>query len=254
MKGLKVLALGALVLCSVPRYAAAEISLKAGDIQVVLSSFTWGLGIAAATNGPAMACATHEAKFSLVPLSQNNPLPSPSELAVMGLCASHKTEPAMTVEINGQKHVLQNASITSCPNNVFTLHFERCVTHSGGALASMVNPNVHPEGNVKILIGLTPRPESFNFASFQFQGPTAAVFKQRDAAASSFFQQAFQTKQKFPSLTVERKAGRGQQEYFKVTMSDVLVSSYQVNGDGSATIGLSFAKADGSVRGFQDVH
>jgi len=53
---------------------------------------------------------------------------------------------------------------------------------------------------------------------------------------------------------VEKKAGRGQQEYFKVTMSDVLVSSYQVNGDGSATIGLSFAKADGSVRGFQDVH
>lgn len=106
----------------------------------------------------------------------------------------------------------------------------------------------------KITVGLTPHPEAFDFSSLQFHGSNAATLVQRDAAASSFFQQAFQTKQKFPSLTVEKKAGRGQQEYFKVTMSDVLVSSYQVNGDGSATIGLSFAKADGSVRGFQDVH
>jgi type VI secretion system secreted protein Hcp len=61
-----------------------------------------------------------------------------------------------------------------------------------------------------------------------------------------------------------RKAGAGQQEYFKITMEDVLVSSYQLGGSGSSDVvpmeqvSLNFAKlemvykeqkADGSLGG-----
>jgi len=46
-----------------------------------------------------------------------------------------------------------------------------------------------------------------------------------------------------------RKAGKDQQEFFKVTFSDVLVSSFQVGGNEGATlpidsISLNFAKAE----------
>lgn len=63
---------------------------------------------------------------------------------------------------------------------------------------------------------------------------------------------------------VTRKAGGGQQEYFKVTFEDVLISSYQVGGTGAdgvipvEQVSLNFAKmemiykeqkADGSLGG-----
>jgi type VI secretion system secreted protein Hcp len=49
---------------------------------------------------------------------------------------------------------------------------------------------------------------------------------------------------------VTRKAGGGQQEYFKVTLEDVMVSSYQVGGTGAdgviptEQISLNFAKME----------
>jgi type VI secretion system secreted protein Hcp len=51
------------------------------------------------------------------------------------------------------------------------------------------------------------------------------------------------------SILTCRKAGKDQQEFFKVTFSDVLVSSFQTGGNGGATlpmdsISLNFAKAE----------
>ena len=51
------------------------------------------------------------------------------------------------------------------------------------------------------------------------------------------------------SILTCRKAGKDQQEFFKVTFSDVLVSSFQTGGSGASTlpidsISLNFAKAE----------
>jgi len=272
MKGLKTLAVLALAVFALPLFGALNAYLKIDGLKggsspghegwIELMSFSWGVSNQRPTaTGAAAACATNEAKFSVkfLPLSQANPLPGPLQLGLTAMCITHKQSPTMTVDVNGQQHVLQNASIESCQDTTggktFTLHFARCATHGGGAnAAAMVNPNVHPVGSAKILIGLTPRPEAFDFSSLQFQGSNAAIILQRNAVQGNFFQQAFQSKQTFPSLTIERKAGKGQQEYIKMTMSDVLITSYQVMGDGSVKIGLSFSKVDGSTRGFQEVN
>ena len=268
MKGLRTLALLALAVCALPLFGANNAYLKIDGLKggsspghegwIELMSFGWGVSNQRPTaTGAAAACATNEAKFSVnfPPLSQANPLPGALQLGLTAMCINHKQSPTMTVDVNGQQHVLQNASIESCQDTTggktFTLHFTRCLTHAGGVMAAA---NVHPEGNAKILVGLTPRPEAFDFSSLQFQGSNGATLVQRNAVQGNFFQQVFQSKQTFPSLTIERQAGKGQQEYMKVTMSDVLISGYQVNGDGSAKIGLSFAKADGSLRGFQEMN
>lgn len=52
------------------------------------------------------------------------------------------------------------------------------------------------------------------------------------------------------AVLICRKAGKDQQEYLKVTFSDLLVSSYQTNGTGAAglipmdQIGLNFSKVE----------
>jgi len=51
------------------------------------------------------------------------------------------------------------------------------------------------------------------------------------------------------AILTARKAGKDQQEFFKVTFSDILVSSFQTGGSGSSTlpidsISLNFAKAE----------
>jgi len=63
------------------------------------------------------------------------------------------------------------------------------------------------------------------------------------------------TGQHFKSaILTARKSGGGQQEYFKVTMSDVLVSSYQVGGSSSSDVvpmeqvSLNFAKLEMSYK------
>jgi type VI secretion system secreted protein Hcp len=55
------------------------------------------------------------------------------------------------------------------------------------------------------------------------------------------------------SILTCRKAGKDQQEYFKITFSDVLVSSFQTGGNEGATvpmdsISLNFSKAEWSYK------
>jgi type VI protein secretion system component Hcp len=271
MKGLKTLAVLALAVCALPVFGALNAYLKIDGFDsgltypghegwINLTSWSWGVSNQRpGATVPAAACATNDAKFGVhvATVSEGNLMPSPVVLKLQDLVMTHKQLPAVTVEINGQRHVLQNVTFSSFQglgqgNHAGALNFTRCATHSGAVVAAMVNPNVHPVATTKILVGLTPRPEAFDFSSFQFQGSNGAIILQRNAVQGNFLQQAFQSKQKFPSLTVERKAGKGSPEYFTVKMSDVLVSSYQVMGDGSVKIRLSFAKVDGSTRGFQE--
>jgi len=72
--------------------------------------------------------------------------------------------------------------------------------------------------------------------------------KKTDMASVKLFV-AMSTGEHLPSAILTcRKAGKDQQEFFKVTFSDVLVSSFQVGGNEGATlpidsISLNFAKA-----------
>lgn len=74
--------------------------------------------------------------------------------------------------------------------------------------------------------------------------------KRYDKASPTLFK-AIATGQHFKTAVfVARKAGGGQQEYLKITMSDVLVSSYQTGGaNGSGVmptdqVSLNFAKME----------
>jgi type VI secretion system secreted protein Hcp len=52
-------------------------------------------------------------------------------------------------------------------------------------------------------------------------------------------------------MIVARKAGKGQQEFLKITLQDVLISSYSLNGDGIVgpvdSSGMAFTKVEYSV-------
>jgi type VI protein secretion system component Hcp len=273
MKGPRVLALIVLLVCALPLFGAVDAFLKIDGFDsglkypghegwIYLTSWSWGVSNQRpGATVPAAACATNDAKFGVhvATVSEGNLMPSHVDIRLEDLVMTHKQLPSVTVEINGQRHVLQNVTFNSFQklgqgNRAGALNFRDCATHGGAVVAAMVNPNVHPVATTRILVGLTPRPESFDFSSLQFQGSNGATLVQRNAVQGNFFQQAFQSKQKFPSLTVERKAGKGQMEFMVVKLSDCIVTSYQVNGDGSAKVGLSFAKVDGPTAGFQDVH
>jgi type VI secretion system secreted protein Hcp len=88
--------------------------------------------------------------------------------------------------------------------------------------------------------------------------------KKHDKASPVLFISCATGKHFKTAVLTARKAGEGQQEYLKITMEDVMVSSYQVGGAGSSgvvptdQIGLNFGKieisykeqkADGSLGG-----
>jgi len=255
MKGLKFLVLLALIVSAVPAFAAVDAFLKINGINgeargthqgwIEVESWSWGPSNPASCSSKAATLTVREAAMQKMVL----------------LTGEGKLLPAVSVDVKGQQHVLDNVMFTSAkassnltnPATTFTLNFTRCETHGGTANATMINARVRPEANAKILVGLTPRPEAFHFTSFQFQGRNGAIILQSNPGPNNFFQQAFQSQQTFPSITV-RKAGKGQHEYFQVKLTEVLVSSYQVMGDGSVKIGLNFSKAEGSPNGFQEVN
>src|SRR5438093_2759696 len=132
MKGLKVLALIALFVWALPLFGTVDAFLKiegwdtdqtyAGhEAWIRLASWSWKPPIqqVSSVNGLIASCATNEAKFAVnfPPISQTNPFPSQVQLGLLTMCTSHKQYPTMQVDLNGQHHVLQNASITSCQDS-----------------------------------------------------------------------------------------------------------------------------------------
>ena len=83
-------------------------------------------------------------------------------------------------------------------------------------------------------------------------GPNNAVLVARNASTSLMRHCANGTHYKEATITA-RKAGRGQQEFMKVKLSEVFITSYQANADGSVSIGMRYGMADGSFAGFQDL-
>jgi type VI protein secretion system component Hcp len=251
MKSLKALILAALVVCAVPAFAAVDAFMKIEGIKgestdanhsgwIAISSFSWG-SPATPLAANIQSCATGEIKFTV----QGNAVPLLTQK-----CQRNERLPEVTIEFMNTRHVLQGASIRSCQNNLFTMRFDRCVTHAAAkpVAASMVNAaTTQPNG--QLLLG-TGAPEPMTVVGVRTQGANSAIILQR--GGSSSLMQKCATGKHYDQVTLScRKAGGTQQEYMVVKMTNVIISSYQVNGDGTVAIGLKFAKADGSFAAIQ---
>ncbi|HEX9406572.1 MAG TPA: type VI secretion system tube protein Hcp [Thermoanaerobaculia bacterium] len=259
MKSVKAIILVAFVFCAVPSFAALNAYLKLkgqkqGDIKgqnIQISGFHWGTQAAApqltnAQGNNTLGCATNEFQFTAT---------GDGAALLTQKCQKNESLGEVTIDYMNTSHVLQGASIRSCQNNLFTVHFDRCATHPAtkALAASMVNPTaMQTRPNAKLAFG-AEGPEELTLVGVQQLGPNNVVLKQR--GASPTLMQHCANGRHYDKVVLQcRKAGGDQQPYLVITMSDVLVSSYQTMGDGSVLVGLKFGKADGSFAGFQDVH
>ena len=79
-------------------------------------SFSWAVSNQRPTAGGVVTgCAGDQGKFTVkvVGISQTNFTPDPLDLKIPLWIGSHKELPSVTVDINGQRHVLQNVTFTS---------------------------------------------------------------------------------------------------------------------------------------------
>jgi hypothetical protein len=170
------------------------------------------------------------------------------------LCRQHAQLPSLTVDINGERHLLQNVSFAQCTSqqagggNAFesySLNFARCATHAN-ALAPRVD--VRPNA---ILIGLTPRPEAAVLMSLNFMGPNAATLTRKlrpnDNGIDSLTQLA-RSHQKVPALSLTLSNGQ------KWTFTDVTINQYTGGvHPGADSFSLNFTNVQGPLTGFQDL-
>jgi type VI secretion system secreted protein Hcp len=263
MKRLAVLFAAALL--TLPLFAASDIFLKfegipgestqaahAGWFEV--TSFSWGVSQPGG-NGP--ACSTsHNLNFTRK---------GPTSERLTQLCKMHAQLPTLTLDIGGERHMLQNVAFAQCTaepaggGNAFesySLNFGRCATHAN-AMQSTAGVKIAP-GALKfkydapnaILIGLTPRPEALSIVALNFMGPNAAKITRRQAAnnVQGALDELSRTHQKAPTLSLTLNNGQ------KWTFTDVVVSSYTgTTHPGAESFSLNFTNVQGPMTGFQDL-
>jgi len=240
MKNLRGLFAFALLLCAAPCFAAVDAFLKIDGIKgestdashkgwIEISSFSWGASRAiGGVGGVTQGCATGEIHFSV----------RGAELLALTRKAGAPLQ-SVVLDVNGQRHVLEGATL-SCQNNLCGMHFQRCATHA----ATLTQPNG------QILLGNNS--ETLTIIAVREAGPNNVTVSARGASPTLRLHCA--TGAHYPAVTLNcRKAGGTQTEYLRFKMTDVLITSYQVNGDGTVSIGMKYAMADGSPRAFQDL-
>jgi len=240
-----------LLLCAIPCFAASDYLLKLEGVKgestdpghqgwIELASFSWGVsnrtGSAAIYTGP-QGCATNEIRFGV----RGAAAPQ-----LLKLTAGGHLQP-VGLDVNGQRHVLEGAMLTSCQNNLSpngqpgancVLRFQRCSTHAGSAAsASMLVPAVSVaiggQGSDASIIAV--HPGGGNTVTLKLRGGSSLA---RSCATGQHLKEA--------KITC-RKAGGDQQAYMTFTLTDVLISSYQAMGDGSTVIGMKYASHEGIV-------
>ncbi len=265
MKGLKAFVFIAAVALTAPLFGAVDAFLKIDGIKgesqdskhpgwIEIMSFSWGVSnqgatTAAARTNAAPSCASNEAKFSFKGAAGPQ---------LMKAAVAHQPLQGVVIDFRGQTHVLQNAFVSSCQNNLMgdgsvtncTLNFARCTTHGGGVnnasvlgggvrvAAGDVNGDVN---NASLIVGRSSK--RFHLVGLHFSPNQGTIILQGNGDGG-FFQQAFQSKQKSGKVTVKT-------EYMTFTFTEVLVSSYSRGADGNTTLTLNFASADGPPAGFQ---
>src|SRR5712691_1094097 len=267
MKGFKVVVLVAAVLVAAPLFAAVDAFLKIDGIQgeatdaahkdwIEIYSFSWGVSnlqtsAAHATGGGAGHQQIQEATF----VAGGKAVPK-----MFLLCQTGKLLPAVFIDIHGQRDTLERVMFASCQNNLmgdgsvrgtFTVKFERATRAGGVQAASVMNPNSTSATNGQLSFGNDPA-ESLNLLGVRSQGAHSLIIVVR--GASSRLMLACASGKHYPSATITcRKAGRDQQEYMKITLQDVLVSSNQRNPDGTTSIGLRFGGLQGNLTGLENL-
>lgn len=263
MKGLKAFVFIAAVALTAPLFGAVDAFLKIDGIKgesqdskhagwIEVMSFSWsnqGATTAAARTNAAPSCASNEAKFSFKGAAGPQ---------LMKAAVAHQPLQGVVIDFRGQTHVLQNAFVSSCQNNLMgdgsvtncTLNFTRCTTHGGGANAASVlgrpaavaawsgpgdvnNAQLEIDGNSK----------RFHLVGLHFAGNQGTIILQGNGDGG-FFRQAFQSKKKSGKVTVKT-------EYVTFTFKELSVTYVQRGSDGRDTFTLNFASADGPPAGFQ---
>lgn len=252
----KALIVIAALVCCVPLFAAVDAFMKIDGIKgessdprhkdwIEISRFSWGQ---AAPNSTVANCATGEMMVTVSPAAAQ---------ALLPYCNSHRALPQITLEASGQNHVLLGAVIRSCQNNLFTIHFDRCTLHPAVALrAGIVTPPDTPAALRGGIVTPSDTPLAIGgdatetIVSLRSQGPNDVVVVQR-GSSPAFFKNCVAGAHYKKVVINMRKAGGSQQEFLKITMTDVTVSSLARNPDGSATIGLRYATSDPPVSSVQ---
>jgi len=269
----------ALFIIGLPLFAAYDAFLKIDSIPgestspghqgwIDVESFSWGASPAQATREPAASrCSLHSLTITKR-LDKASPMLAQSAL-------SGNLLPSVTVEVNGERHMLQNVQVKSVQNvngvngpaQAVTLNFTKCATHEMAVgLDPMKKANLaggivikgDSNGMLALGGGLT---EPIALQDLHFTGPNQAVLTCRKAGGSNSILigllRASANGQHIPEVKVQaRKAGGTQQEYMTIKLTDVLVSSYQSGGAGAGfdQITLNFGKLDGPMAPFHDIY
>ena len=141
-----------LILCAAPLFAAVDMFLKIDGVNGTsvdsahrgwfeVTNWTWAPFQGGSV--PKVVCSQHEAKFSATPNS-------PAELRLKQMCDTRTRFATLTVDIKGQRHVLQNVAFKLCEGSmignsmskVFTIHFDRCTMHGGPSPVPVPYPNM----------------------------------------------------------------------------------------------------------------
>lgn len=264
----------ALLLASFPLFAAYDAFLKIDTIPgestapghqgwMDIESFSWGA--TPATARTASKCSLHSLTITKK-LDKASPMMAQAAMTGMLL-------PAVTVEVNGERHMLQNVMIRSVqnvntptgPGQAVTLNFTRCMTHE--ANASLMPEHkaigaagiiIKGESNATLAFGSGMPGDAVSMQDLHFTGPNQAVMTVRKAGGSNAILigllRASTSGKHIPEVSISaRKAGGTQQEFYQVKLTDVLVSSYQSGGAGFDQVTLNFAKLDGPMAPFHDV-
>lgn len=270
----------ALFVIGLPLFAAYDAFLKIDTIPgestspghqgwIDVESFSWGASPAQAAREAATSprCSLHSLTFTK---RIDKASPMLSQAALNG-----NLLPAVTVELNGERHMLQNVMVKSVqnvngvngPGQAVTLNFTKCATHEMAVgldpmkkanLAGGVIIKGDSNGTLALGRGLN---EPIALQDLHFNGPNQAVLTCRKAGGSNSILigllRASANGQHFPEVTVQaRKAGGTQQEFLTIKLTDVLVSSYQSGGAGAGfdQITLNFGKLDGPMAPFHDIY
>ena len=284
MKTKVVVVTAVLFLCALPLFAPIYMKIDAipGESRdpahpgwIDVESFSWGTSAAAAAREAATSprCSLHE--FTITKKTDKaSPMLAQSALTGQPI-------PTLTVEVNGERHMLQNAMIKSVQNinggNVpmqqISINFAKCATHEMNAGLQPIRKAVQPgaalagggiyiKGESNAFLTLTGRGtgDPVSLQDLHFNGPNQAVLTVRGAAGGTngiliALQRASQAHQKAGTLTLKaKKPGSQQEQYMTYTMSDVMISSYQSGGSaGFDVITINFGHLDGAMAPYHDI-
>ncbi len=227
-----------------------------------LTTFSWGATPAAGSTGPLCMAGPgggpHTLRFAYIG--------APSGLG--NLYSQHRLIPSLTVEVNGQRHLLQGVTLTSYDakpagkgqvSESVSLNFTKCETHDTtqrtGAEVNqkVVAPDLkylkYEAAPNSILIGLTPRPEAAALIGLLFNGDGhSARLTRKAGGAQDAFRHALQSRQVIPQLTLTLNNGQ------KWTFTNLTVAGItDVTNRGTESLSLNFTRVEGPTAGFQDL-